>query len=150
MLTAVTAAAAVLVVTLPVAAQLSDRIGRRRVYGWASLVSAAAAFPTFWLMHESGSIWIAGIAIVVMLGGIYAAIYGPEAALFCELFDTRVRYSGISIVYQVSGIVSSSITPLIATILLQYGGGRPWWIASYVCFAGVISAVSTWLMRRTF
>src|SRR5213594_2478329 len=89
------------------------------------------------------------LAIVLMLGVLYAAVYGPEAALFCELFDTRVRYSGISVVYQVSGIVSSSITPLIATFLLQYGGGKPWLVASYVCLVGVISAVSTYFMRRT-
>lgn len=149
-LLAISIAALVLVFTLPLSAIYSNRIGRRRVYGWASLVCGAAVFPTFWLMHESGSIWLAGVAIVIMLGVLYAPVYGPEAALFCELFDTRVRYSGISIVYQVSGIVSSSITPLIATILLEHGGGKPWCLASYVCVAGVISAVSTYLMRRTF
>ena len=94
--------------------------------------------------------WLAGLAIVLMLGVLYAPVYGPEAALFCELFDTRVRYSGISVVYQVSGIVSSSITPLVATLLLQYGGGKPWWVASYVCIVGVVSALSAYFMRRTF
>ena len=44
------------------------------------------------------------------------------------LFDTRVRYTGISTVYQVSGIVSSSITPLIATTLLKANDGQPWYM----------------------
>jgi MFS family permease len=149
-LIAISVAAFVLIFTLPVAARWSDSVGRRRVYAGAALSCGLAAFPTFWLMHESGSMWLAGLAIVLMLGVLYAPVYGPEAALFCELFDTRVRYSGISVVYQVSGIVSSSITPLIATLLLQYGGGKPWWVASYVCVVGVISAVSTYYMRRTF
>ena len=89
-------------------------------------------------------------AIVLALGVLYAPVYGPEAALFCELFDTRVRYSGISVVYQVSGIVSSSITPLIATTLLHANDNQPWYIASYILVIGLISAISTYFMRRTF
>ena len=149
-LAAISAAAFVLIFTLPLAAHYSDRVGRRRVYGWAAIVCGVASFPVFWLLHESGNVWIATVAIVFILGVCYAFIYGPEAALFCELFDTRVRYSGISIVYQVSGIFSSSITPLIATILLETGGGTPWLVATYVCFAAAVSALSTYLMRRTF
>ncbi len=52
---------------------------------------------------------------------IYPAVYGPEAALFSELFDTRVRYTGISFVYQFSGIFASGLTPIIATALLPLG-----------------------------
>ena len=87
---------------------------------------------------------------MLALGVLYAPVYGPEAALFCELFDTRVRYSGISVVYQVSGIVSSSITPLIATTLLHANDNQPWYIASYILVIGIISAISTYFMRRTF
>jgi len=61
-----------------------------------------------------------------------------------------VRYTGISTVYQVSGIVSSSITPLIATTLLQWNGGQPWYIAFYIFAVGMVSAISTYYMRRTF
>jgi MFS transporter, MHS family, shikimate and dehydroshikimate transport protein len=125
-------------------------VGRRVAYGWCALLSGIAAFPFFWMMHSSGSMFLAGLAIVLGLGVIYAPVYGPEAALFCELFDTRVRYSGISVVYQVSGIVSSSITPLIAATLLHWGNGQPWWIAAYMCAVGIISSVCTFAMRRTF
>jgi hypothetical protein len=53
-------------------------------------------------------------------------------------------------VYQVSGIVSSSITPLIATTLLKWNDGQPWYIACYIFVIGMISAISTYYMRRTF
>jgi MFS family permease len=149
-LTSISTAAFILIFTIPIAAAWSDRVGRRVAYGWFALLSGIAAFPLFWMMHSSGSMFLAGLAIVLGLGIIYAPVYGPEAALFCELFDTRVRYSGISVVYQVSGIVSSSITPLIATTLLHWGNGQPWWIAAYMCAVGVISAVCTFAMRRTF
>ena len=148
-LVAISAAAFILIFTIPVAANWSDRFGRRAVYGWGSLICGLAAFPMFWLM-QTGALMLAGAAIVLALGVLYAPVYGPEAALFCELFDTRVRYSGISVVYQVSGIVSSSITPLIATTLLHANDNQPWYIASYVLLIGVISAISTYFMRRTF
>jgi MFS transporter, MHS family, shikimate and dehydroshikimate transport protein len=148
-LLAISAAAFTLIFTIPVAAKWSDRFGRRRVYGWGALICGLAAFPMFWLM-QSGAIVLAGGAIVLALGVLYAPVYGPEAALFCELFDTRVRYSGISVVYQLSGIISSSITPLIATTLLHANNNQPWYIASYMLVIGIISAVSAYFMRRTF
>jgi len=148
-LVAISTAAFILIFTIPVAANWSDRFGRRTVYGWGALICGVAAFPMFWLM-QSGALMLAGGAIVLALGVLYAPVYGPEAALFCELFDTRVRYSGISVVYQVSGIVSSSITPLIATSLLHANDNQPWYIASYMLVIGLISAISTYFMRRTF
>jgi len=90
-------------------------------------------------------IWL---AIIIPFGIFYAAVYGPEAALFCELFDAKVRYTGISFVYQFSGIFASGITPIIATALLKTGGGQPWLICLYVLFAGAVSAWCAWLIGR--
>jgi len=149
-LVSISAAAFVLIFTIPVASHWSDRIGRRTVYGWGAFACGVVAFPLLWAMHYSGSALVAGLAIILALGVVYAPVYGPEAALFCELFDTRVRYTGISTVYQISGIVSSSITPLIATSLLKANDGQPWYIAGYIFIVAVISAVSTYFMRRTF
>jgi MHS family metabolite:H+ symporter-like MFS transporter len=148
-LVGVMAAALVMVVTIPIFGRLSDRIGRPKVYAWGSIVTALASFPAFWLITRSGGdvmpIWL---AIVVPFGILYAAVYGPEAALFCDLFDTSVRYTGISFVYQFSGIFASGITPLVATALLKSGGGEPWQICTYIVFAGVVSAICAALIGR--
>jgi MHS family shikimate/dehydroshikimate transporter-like MFS transporter len=149
-LIAISVAAFVLIFTIPMASRWSDRIGRRQVYGFGALISGVLAFPMFWLMHYSASVPLMFVAIVLPFGIVYPAVYGPEAALFCELFATRVRYTGISVVYQVSGIVSSAITPLVATLLLAWGDGEPWLIATYMLIVGIISAVSVYFMRRTF
>jgi len=145
----VMAAALVMIVTIPLFGRLSDRIGRTRVYFWGSLITALSAFPGFWLMTTSGgSILTIWLAIVVPFGIFYASVYGPEAALFCDLFDAKVRYTGISFVYQFSGIFASGLTPIIATALLKSGGGQPWQICAYVLFAGVVSALSAaWIGR---
>jgi len=146
----VMAAALVMVVTIPFFGGLSDRIGRTRIYFWGSLLTGLSAFAGFWLMkHSGGSLTTVWFAIIIPFGVFYAAVYGPEAALFAELFDARVRYSGISFVYQFSGIFASGITPIIATYLLQKGHGEPWLICAYVGFAAVVSALSArWIGRR--
>jgi len=145
----VMAAALVMCFFIPFFGRLSDRVGRTRTYAWGSLITALASYPAFWMMVNSGgnALWV-WIAIVIPFGIFYAAIYGPEAALFCELFPTRVRYTGISFVYQFSGIFSSGITPIVATALLAKGHGQPWLICAYTVFAGVVSALSAWWIGR--
>ncbi|KUE90716.1 MFS transporter [Cupriavidus necator] len=148
-LVGVMAAAIAMCFFIPFFGHLSDRIARTRVYFWGSLITALSAFPAFWLMLNSGgNTMLLWLSIVVPFGILYAAVYGPEAALFCELFDARVRYTGISFVYQFSGIFASGITPIIATALLKSGGGKPWQICAYVAFAGVVSALSVALIGR--
>ena len=145
----VMAAALIMCFFIPLFGALSDRIGRTRVYAWGSLITALASYPAFWLMVNSqGSAAQVWLAIVIPFGIFYASIYGPEAALFCELFPTRVRYSGISFVYQFSGIFASGLTPIIATALLRQGNGAPWLICAYTVFAGVVSALSAWWIGR--
>ena len=104
-LASVTAAALVLIFTTPLAAAWSDRVGRappvrdRPAGQWLRGVSVVldAAIR----QHECSP----RIAIVISIGVLWAPVYGPEAALFCELFDTRVRYTGVSLVYQIGAIM---------------------------------------------
>jgi MHS family metabolite:H+ symporter-like MFS transporter len=146
----VMAAAVVMCAFIPIFGALSDKMGRTRVYAWGSIITALSAFPAFWLMtSNSSNIMVIWLAIIIPFGILYASIYGPEAALFAELFDTRVRYTGISFVYQFSGIFASGITPIIATALLKTSDGQPWTICLYVLFAGAVSALSAWWIGRS-
>ncbi|MFZ3361767.1 MAG: MFS transporter [Xanthobacteraceae bacterium] len=144
-LSAVMIASAIMIVMLPICGRLSDRIGRRKMFGIAGLLIGVVSFPAFWLMGQ-GSTLLATIAITVPFAFIYPAVYGPQAALFSELFDTRMRYTGISFVYQFSGIFASGLTPIIATALLPLGGGKPWLICLYILFVSGVSALSVYAM----
>ncbi|UHD45876.1 MHS family MFS transporter [Aureimonas altamirensis] len=143
----VTISAAVMIFTIPYFGSLSDRWGRPKTYAIGSLLLALCAYPAFWLM-ASGSLPLIAIGIIVPFGIVYAMCYGPEAALFSDLFDAEVRYTGISFVYQFSGIFASGITPIIATYLLAEGGGQPWYVCAYVVFAALISMISAMAIRR--
>lgn len=137
-----------MIVMLPIYGSLSDRIGRRRLFAIGGLLIGTLTFPAFWLMQTLSPIWI-WIAITIPFAIIYPAVYGPQAALFSELFDTRVRYTGISFVYQFSGIFASGLTPIIATALLPLGGGKPWLICLYVLVVSIISALSVYAMTES-
>ena len=145
-LNSVIIASCLMIIFMPIFGQLSDRIGRRAVYGWGSIVLGLSIFPAFHLV-QLGPVY-AMITVGICLGVLYAAVLGTEAALFSEQFDTEVRYSGISLVYQVSGIFASGLTPLIASALILYDGGRPWLLCIYIVCVALISACSTYLMRE--
>lgn len=134
----VTLSAFVMIFTIPLFGRLSDRWGRPKTYAIGSALLAASAYPAFWLM-STGSLPLIALALVVPFGIVYAMCYGPEAALFADLFDARVRYTGISFVYQFSGIFASGFTPIIATYLLAENGNQPWYICGYVVFASLVS-----------
>jgi len=143
----VTAAAFVMIGSIPIFGKLSDHWGRPKTYGIGALLLALITFPAFWMMG-TGDPFLAGLALVIPLGIVYAICYGPEAALFSDLFDSRVRYTGISFVYQFSGIFASGITPIIATYLLSKNDGSPTLLAGYVVFAALVSMVCAFAIKR--
>lgn len=141
-------ASAIMIFMLPIYGSLSDRYGRRRLFGWGALLIGLLAFPSFWLMETKSTVLI-WAAIAVPFAIVYPAVYGPQAALFSELFDTRVRYSGVSFVNQFSGIFASGLTPIIATELLRLNGKEPWLICAYMLGVSLISATCVYIMSET-
>lgn len=95
----VSGAAIVMVFCIPFFGRLSDRIGRPRTYAMGSALLALSVFPAFALM-SSGDPLLVVLGIVLPFGVVYPMCYGPEAALFSDLFDPSVRYTGVSFVYQ--------------------------------------------------
>ena len=133
------ASALVMIPFIPFFGSLSDKWGRGKTYAIGAILLAISVYPAFWAM-SSGNIVAIFAAMIIPFGVIYAMCYGPEAGLFCDLFDARVRYTGISFVYQFSGIFASGITPIIATYLIAANGNQPWMLCAYVVFAALVSA----------
>ena len=110
-------ASALQLFSIPAFAALSDRLGRRPVYLAGALFLGLFAFPFFWLV-DSGVPVLIWLALVLGLTGV-AAMYGPQAAFFSELFGTNVRYSGASLGSQLAAPFAGGLAPLIATALLE-------------------------------
>jgi metabolite-proton symporter len=146
-LVSVMVAAVAMIVFIPIFGRLADRVDRRHLYTMGLILLGLATYPALALIG-TGSTAVILVTIVVVLGIIYSIVYAPEASLFAELFPTRVRYTGISVVYQLSGIVASGLTPLILAYLLKKAGGGVSLIVAYVVVVTVISAVSTMAIRK--
>jgi MHS family shikimate/dehydroshikimate transporter-like MFS transporter len=136
------------VLLVPVSGALSDRFGRKPVFragAWAALLFA---FPMAVLVQSETRLGIF-LALVGGLGVLYGVIYGPLAAFWSELFDTRYRYTALSSLYQISGVVASGLTPLIAAWLVSRGDGSLWLVSAYAVVVAAISLVSARLLPET-
>jgi metabolite-proton symporter len=137
--------AACALVAIPSAGALSDRLGRRPVYLFGAIVTGLFAYPFFWLMDTASPalVWLA------VGGGLvfgHAAMYGPQAAFFSELFGTRVRYSGASLGSQLASVLAGGLSPFIATALLPYGRAA---LAAYVIAMAIITIAAVIMAAET-
>jgi MHS family shikimate/dehydroshikimate transporter-like MFS transporter len=136
-LQALLATAAVGVAMTPLFGALGDRFGARAVYMAGSGCSALMAFPFFWILEQRSvaALWI-GFVVAYNLGP--TLMLSVQATFFTTLFHPRVRYSGLSIAYQVSAILGG-FTPLISLTLLHRSNGAPWGVAAFVASVAVLS-----------
>lgn len=132
--------------TMPLFGVLGDRIGFKWVF-MAGTICMLAFSSTFFSMLGSLDSRTITLALVIAIGLVYAALYGPQGGLFSTQFPPEVRYSGISIAVQVSGAIGGGLAPLVATSLLAYGDGQPDYIVWYLSALGLIAFASTWFMH---
>ena len=136
------------VVLVPITGALSDRLGRKPVYNVGAWLALLFAFPAAALVQSGGTAAIT-TTFVFGLGILYGTVYGPLAAFWSELFDTRYRYTALSTLYQMSGIVASGLTPLIAAWLVTRGDGTLWLVATYNALVAATSLVCTRFLPET-
>jgi MFS family permease len=131
---------------IPAVGAMADRLGRRPVYIVGAALTMAWPFVAFPMFDTGDAVMILG-AIILGLA-IHALMYAPQPAIMTEMFPTRMRYSGVSLGYQVTGIVAGSWAPLIGTALLRaYDGWQA--IAFYISAAAAVSLVAALLLRET-
>jgi len=131
---------------IPVMGHLSDVIGRKPVYMIGAVLTAFWGFVGFPMM-DTGNEWLIMAAIVLGLA-IESMTYSPYSALMTELFPTRIRYTALSLCYQVAPLLAGSLTPWISlTLLKHYKSSTP--IALYLVGAALISIVAVSFAKET-
>ncbi|WP_344784484.1 MFS transporter [Gordonia caeni] len=128
-----------------VSAVYSDRIGRRRVI----MVSVIAAVPwvlvLFPILETGGELaFLVGLIGTLLIFGI---AYGPAGALLPELFQSRYRYTGAGMGYNLGGILGGAIPPLIAAPLIAGPGSI--WVGVMLAVLSSVSVLCTYLIVET-
>lgn len=101
--------------TTPAAAFLSDKIGRKPTF-IIGIVGSAIMIWIYFSVLETGNVPGIFVATIALLAGTYVMSNGVYPSWFSELYNRKVRYSGMAVSLQV-GIMLSGFTPMIASAL---------------------------------
>lgn len=140
-LVAVAAGALVATAMIPVCGLLSDRIGRRSTFRIGSAGLVLFAGPYFWLLSQRSTFCIF-LATVVAIGLVWLFVTASLSTLLAEMFQAEVRYSGISLGYQIGAALVGGTAPLVATLVLSADHGRWRWIAVYIMVMALVSMIA--------
>jgi MFS family permease len=128
-------------------AALTDRVGRRPVYLIGAILLGLWAFPMFWLVNTRD---IVLITLALSFGQVFLSMmYGPQAALFAEMFSARVRYSGASLGYQGAAVFAGGLAPIIMVWLLETTG-TSLSVSFYILAMAAITFISVYLITDTY
>jgi len=120
---------------------LSDWLGRRPIMMAGSWFTIACAFPFFWLLETRDPVLIT-LAMVVGFAIRLRSIFGVQPAFYTELFETRLRFSGIALAREVTGAVVGGQLPLVATAAVAAAGGAWWPVAVIMMVLGFATVVA--------
>lgn len=142
-LTLLFAASAVWIGCTYVGAWWSDRSGRPIVYKAGYAMLFVLLLPQFWLLSQGTalSVGVALLTLAVPLG----LTYGPQSALFAEMFPARIRLSGASLAYAVGAVLGGAFAPMIAEALTQ-GFGTVLAVAPYLMGMALVSLVTAFFL----
>ncbi|MFJ7770274.1 MFS transporter [Streptomyces sp. NPDC097107] len=126
-------------VLIPAAAALSDKFGRIRIYTVGAIGIAVWAVPLFLLVDTGSLVWL---AVGTFVASCFLSImYGPQAALFAELFTPEMRYTGASLGYQIAAVGGGGLAPFVMVLLLE-ATGTSMAVSGYIIGLSVIALVS--------
>jgi MFS family permease len=132
---------------LPAWSALSDRVGRRPVYLSGAVLLGLWGFPMFWLIDMRSFVLI---TVALFFGQLFLSMmYGPQAALFSEMFSAQVRYSGASLGYQLASVFAGGLAPTIMVSLLAWTG-TSLSVSVYIFAMAVVTFVSVYLITETY
>ncbi|MCM3240625.1 MHS family MFS transporter [Heyndrickxia oleronia] len=145
-LNAVTIATIITTILIPYMGRISDTFGRKKLYVIGTCLMIIYAFPYFWLIHQHSAVLLI-VATVLGLGIIWAPITAVLGTMFSEIFKSNVRYTGITLGYQIGAAVAGGTAPLVATALLKAYNNSYVPVALYIILASIISLIAIWSVR---
>lgn len=128
----------------PLAAYIASRVGNLRFLGAMAFVSIFTPYAMFNLVDQGSLSSITlGVGVAVLFMGAYYAVI---AGYVSDSFPTGIRYTGISMAYQLSGAIFGGLTPLLGTVLAENFKGQWWPLALLFSAISLLSLISVLLL----
>src|SRR6202034_1170928 len=93
---------------------------------------------------QTGNPVLIVMAFVIEMGIGSAAMFGPQAVYFAELFGPRLRYSGFAFARELGSIIAGGPPPLMAGLLVAWMSGAPWGVCVYIVAISLVTAFAVW------
>jgi len=139
-------AAACTLVAHPTFGAISDRIGRKKVFMGGMIFLGLFIYPYFLLLN-TGSYPLIVLAMSLAMAIGEGSVQAAQPSLFAEQYASGVRYSGVSLAYQLATVSWSGPTPVIAAMLIAWAGGY-WPLVGYIVLLAIISVVAIIPLRE--
>lgn len=131
----------------PMAAKLSEKYGIRTILIWGLVLNLVVTPPMFLAIQSTNAIFL-GITIVISTIGA-TAYYAMLATALSDAFPARVRYTGVSLAYQLCATIFGGTTPIIAQWLLNATGNSPWSVMTFSIVQIILSIIGVIGLYRT-
>lgn len=144
-LTAITIGTLVSIFIIPIAGKLADRVGTGKVFIGGTLAVMLFIIPFFMLLSLK-SIFV--LTVAVMIGfAIWSVITAVLGTMFVEIYRPEIRYTGISLGYQLGAAVFGGTVPLLSTYLInKFNSWLP--VAIYLILLGVMALICNSIIKR--
>lgn len=147
MIITVCLAVATQIFTIPYFGAWSDRHGRRKIFLVGTVLMAVWAFPFFWLVDTGNPVLVA-LSLIVGLT-LHAMMFGPQAALFAEMFPADVRYFGASLGFQLASVFAGGLAPMIMVSLIEFTGTSAS-VSAYIIVMAIITFIAVYTIKERF
>ena len=148
MLTVLVLSNVVALAAIPAWAVLADRIGRKPVFIFGALGCAVLIWPFIWSVAQA-DITLIFVFGILLSGVVYSAANGIWPALYGEMFDTKVRLSGMAIGTQI-GFALGGFAPTISAAIMGTGPGGWMPVAAFTSATAIIAAIAVMTARETY
>tara|TARA_R110001599_G_scaffold64023_4_gene179375 strand:+ start:49765 stop:51039 length:1275 start_codon:yes stop_codon:yes gene_type:complete len=130
--------------TIPISALLADRYGRR-----ITMIIVSAGIILFGLLFAPMFVAddLVGVTIFLSLGlAMMGMTYGPLGTILSELFPPEIRYTGVSLTFNLGGIFGASLAPYAATWLASNYGLH--YVGFYLSASAALTLIALLMIKN--